>query len=197
MTPATKRRILCIDDDSDTCELLTVCLGLDGYEVVTATTFQEAARLAKEELFDLYLIDERLPDGEGLNLCRAIRAFDRHTPIVFYSADARQATRQAASNAGAQAFLVKPCDPAFLSDTLHEHIMKAEMQSLIAKTAEIEAMRDEITSRLEIVEEELLKIKACYVFFSAGGARAAFERLWPEAYHQVREPGRDHLAEGA
>jgi two-component system OmpR family response regulator len=79
-----------------------------GYDVPVARTCADALKLAEAEGFDLYLLDHRLPDGSGIELCREIRAFDSRTPILFCSAAAREADRQAALAAGAQGYLIKP-----------------------------------------------------------------------------------------
>lgn len=107
---ATKRRILCAEDHPDTCALLETVLGLVGYEVVSAGTVAEALRQARSERFDLYVVDEVLPDGSGTEMIGLIRGFDPRTPIVVHSADAREATRLRALAAGAQAFVPKPSD---------------------------------------------------------------------------------------
>ncbi|MCA1624348.1 MAG: response regulator [Acidobacteria bacterium] len=57
-------RILCADDE-DTCELLTTTLGFSNIEVKSAHTVADAWRLAQTEPFDLYLLETRLPDGDG------------------------------------------------------------------------------------------------------------------------------------
>ena len=104
-----KRRILCVEDQ-ETCEVLDLLLSYSDYDYVlrTATTAAEGLQLAQHEHFDLCLLDLRLPDGSGLELCRQIRSLHPHTPILFYSTIAYEAYRQEALHAGAQEYLVKP-----------------------------------------------------------------------------------------
>lgn len=103
------KRILCVDDDEDTCTMLSVFLGQAGFEVISAQSSAAALKLAQGEKFDLYLLDLWLKgEDEKVELFRRIREFDRETPIVIYSADARQTTRQVLSEANVQAFLIKP-----------------------------------------------------------------------------------------
>lgn len=106
--PATRPRILCVDDHEDTCFVIKRLLEKDGYEVLTADNVAGGLRLAQEEAFDLYLIDLKLPDGTGKALCEQIRGFDRHTPIIFYSAHGYESDRQWALACGAQGYVVKP-----------------------------------------------------------------------------------------
>ncbi len=104
-----RRRILCVEDQH-TCEVLDFLLGYFDYDYVlrTAITAAEGLHLAQSEHFDLCLLDLRLPDGSGLELCRQIRSLHPYTPILFYSTIAYEAYRQEALRAGAQEYLVKP-----------------------------------------------------------------------------------------
>lgn len=107
MQPA-KRRILCVDDDEDTCFMLTHLLGRENYDVATIRTVGGALELARNESFNLYILDEWFPKEAGISLCRKIREFDRHTPIIFYSGAAFESDIQEALYAGAQEFVAKP-----------------------------------------------------------------------------------------
>jgi CheY-like chemotaxis protein len=55
--PQAPRRLLCVDDDRDTCEMLTILLGQCGYQVVATTSVREALDLAKQSGFDLISLD--------------------------------------------------------------------------------------------------------------------------------------------
>ena len=100
-------RVLCADDE-DTCEMLSATLGISDIEVTAVYSFTEAWRLAQTEHFDLYLLETRLPDGDGLDLCRRLYKFAPRTPIVFYSGEAYPIDRLKGLAAGAAAYLVKP-----------------------------------------------------------------------------------------
>ena len=107
--PANRASILCVEDDRDTCELLSVLF--PDYEVVFAHTMSEGLRLFKKRRFDLCLLDNWLPDGTGIELCEKIRALDGSVPIVFASAVGFKADIQKALDAGAREYLVKPYEP--------------------------------------------------------------------------------------
>src|SRR5215213_6743295 len=110
--------ILFVEDDEDTREMVCLVLQGDGYKVTCAPTISEALQLAKQERFDLYLLDSRLPDGTGVKLCELIRCFDNLTPIVFYSGNAYEADIRKALASGAQEYLVKPCSTVKLEQTI-------------------------------------------------------------------------------
>lgn len=88
--------------------MLTHLLGRSNYEVVTAASIHEALRLIESEEFDLYVLDKRLPDGSGLDLCRRFNVVTPHIPVIFYSGDAYELHRQEGLCAGAEAYVSKP-----------------------------------------------------------------------------------------
>ncbi|HWX39698.1 MAG TPA: response regulator [Blastocatellia bacterium] len=102
------KRILCVDDNADSRELIAVVLNGGGYEVVPSACCQEAIPLAREGGFAAIILDNWFPDGDGPDLCREIRNNDQWTPILFYSAAAYPADIDRALSVGAQAYLVKP-----------------------------------------------------------------------------------------
>jgi two-component system response regulator MprA len=104
----TRGRILCVDDDGDTCDMMIALLGLEGYEVVGAQSVSEGLSFALAGDFDLVLLDWVFKDGTGIELCMKIRNTDASTPILFYSGMALSADIDNAMRAGAQGFLIKP-----------------------------------------------------------------------------------------
>ena len=105
-----KGRILCVDDDKDTRDLMAVLLGLEGYEVVQARNVAEGLELAVSDNFSLILLDWVFADGTGVELCKMIRRTSAAAPILFYSGMALKDDIENALSAGAQGFLVKPVD---------------------------------------------------------------------------------------
>ena len=101
-------RILCVDDDDDTCFLLTTLLGRSGLEAVCVPDSTAALRLIAGEQFSLYVIDGQLPGVSGLTLCEQIRALDRQTPVIIFSGHGHVSDRAAGLHAGANAYIVKP-----------------------------------------------------------------------------------------
>src|SRR5438128_10241676 len=95
-----RQRILCVEDNVDSCELLSIILGNAGYEFAAAHTASEALNKVLTGGFDLILLDNHLPDGSGLGLCKQIREFNSYTPICFYTSDAVAKPIEAAMTAG-------------------------------------------------------------------------------------------------
>ena len=104
--------ILYVDDNADSREVISLMLNIadDKYDVTTVDSADKAINLIKGQNYDLYILDYRLPEIDGIELCRQIRQFDTLTPIIFYSGAAYTAERERAIAAGANAYLVKPND---------------------------------------------------------------------------------------
>jgi two-component system OmpR family response regulator len=99
--------ILYVDDHEDTRVLIMTWLGGMGYEVVPADCARQALILAKARKFDLYLLDSRLVDGSGIELCEKLREFDKTTPVIFYSGD-HPARMKEALECDVQGYVMKP-----------------------------------------------------------------------------------------
>jgi len=105
-----RRRILVVDDDADFAGLLEDALR-DRYDVATAGTALDAASRLAEFQPDLVLLDVRLPDVSGLEVCRHFRerSTDARRPaILVMSAYGREISRAALKKSGADDFLPKP-----------------------------------------------------------------------------------------
>jgi CheY-like chemotaxis protein len=120
-----KCRILCVDDHFDTSEMLTALLAGEDYEVQTAATMEEASRLATESEFDLYVLDKRLPDGTGLELCQTLQELTPNVPCMFYTGDAYEIHKHEAMAAGAAAYVPKP-DIEQLINTVQKLLSESE-----------------------------------------------------------------------
>ena len=103
-----KCSVLCVDDHHDTSEMLELLLSKEDYAVQTAGTMEDACRLAQEKQFDLYVLDRRLPDATGLELCQRLQELTPGVPCIFYSGDAYELHRREAIAAGAAAYVAKP-----------------------------------------------------------------------------------------
>ena len=113
-----KGRILCVEDNRDTVELIRIALGLSGFQVTPAYLASEGLRLAERDGFALYVIDGRLPDASGIDLWAQIRRLDPHHPIIFCSALPEEFTLPEAKAAGAQVYLSKPLSIQHLISTV-------------------------------------------------------------------------------
>jgi CheY-like chemotaxis protein len=109
----SKYRILFVEDNTDTCELMQVIL--DDAEVTCVYSYDHALlKINSEPAFDLLLIDYYLPDATGIELCEAIRSAGLQTPIVFLSGSGWLSHRDV-RDAGGQGF-VRKSNPNFIDE---------------------------------------------------------------------------------
>jgi DNA-binding response OmpR family regulator len=97
-----------VDDHDDTSEMLRLLLAGPDYDVHTARSVEEALEASSATKFDLYVLDKRLPDGTGLDLCSKLNELTPGVPCIFYTGDAYEIHRQEALAAGADAYVPKP-----------------------------------------------------------------------------------------
>jgi DNA-binding response OmpR family regulator len=105
-------RILFVDNYQDCTELVGNLLSVEkcSCNFTIASTPSEALRLIAEEPFDLYILESKLPEMTGVELCRRIRKIDKNNPILFFTAKWKSGDRAASIATGANEFLVKPND---------------------------------------------------------------------------------------
>lgn len=133
------RRILCVDDDSDSCEIISLMLHSadEHYRVTTTSSGNAAINMIADEPFDLYILDYRLPEMSGIDLCQLIRQSDAQTPIMFFTGMAREVDSKNALEAGATKFLVKPTDLDILTETVAELLNQNLTDSDVKNSASI------------------------------------------------------------
>ncbi|HET8781605.1 MAG TPA: response regulator [Pyrinomonadaceae bacterium] len=124
MTTSTCR-VLCVDDHHDTSEMLQLLLSEENYEVHTAATMEQACDMAEQTQYDLYVLDKRLPDGTGVELCERLNELSPGVPCIFYTGDAYEIHRREAMAAGAAAYVAKPNIEGLIS-AVHELLSNSE-----------------------------------------------------------------------
>jgi two-component system chemotaxis response regulator CheY len=113
-------RILAVDDSPSMREMVRIALDSAGFEVAQAVDGQQALELARQSSFDLVLSDVNMPEMNGIELIRALRAEHsyRHTPILMLTTEASPERKREGKEAGATGWIVKPFDPAQLVATM-------------------------------------------------------------------------------
>jgi CheY-like chemotaxis protein len=117
--------VLCVDDHRDTSEMLQMLLAEEDYQVRTAATMEQACEMASQCQYDLYVLDKRLPDGTGVQLCETLQRLTPEVPCIFYTGDAYEIHRREAFAAGASAFVAKP-DIEGLINAVHQLLAERE-----------------------------------------------------------------------
>ena len=111
-----KRRILVAEDEASIREFVVINLEHSNYEVEQAANGAEALEiyLASEENFDLALLDIMMPEMDGLELARRIRARNNRTGIIFLTAKAQEMDKVKGLLSGADDYITKPFSPSEL-----------------------------------------------------------------------------------
>lgn len=111
------RPLLIVDDYPGARYLRSRILNDAGYEVIEASTGEEALRLARERLPKLVLLDVNLPDISGTDVCRQLKSDPRtaHIPVIHITAAwLSEEARQKGLASGADAYLTEPVDEVSL-----------------------------------------------------------------------------------
>lgn len=108
------KRILVVDDDTKTVELVKLYLNRDGYKVLTAYDGIEALRLAREGHPDLIVLDLMLPGIDGLEICRTLRN-ESDVPIIMLTARTTDQDKLTGLELGADDYMTKPFSPRELA----------------------------------------------------------------------------------
>lgn len=120
-----KSRILVVDDDIDTQNLVQTLLEIEGYDVQTASNGQEALTTVSTTTIDLIILDVRLPGIDGYEVCRRLKSHpdSRFIPIIMYSASFNHVEDNALAS-GADDFIVKPFAIDALLSKVRENLEK-------------------------------------------------------------------------
>ncbi len=115
-----KATILLIDDREDMLETLQDILQENGYEIITAKTGETAIAIAKEQFFNIALIDIKLPDISGIEVLKTFRRTYPARMNIMVTGFATLQNSVEALNLGANAYIMKPIDPKKLDGMIKE-----------------------------------------------------------------------------
>jgi len=121
-------RVLIVDDHELNLKLMRSVLRLEGFEVVTASSAEDAWRMLEESLPDLVVMDVQLPGRDGLSLTKDLRADGRFSEmrIVAVTSYAMADDRKRALEAGCDEYFSKPIDTRTFGGALHALLRRTE-----------------------------------------------------------------------
>ncbi len=139
---ATDSLILIVDDNPDNLEIISTRLEFRGYHVVTAERGEEAIRIVNEERPDLMLLDIMMPDMDGYEVARRIRATEdlAYIPIIFVTARDSTEDKVTGLDAGADDYLTKP-------------INFPELEARVRSMLRIKRLQDQLEEKNRELEE--------------------------------------------
>jgi two-component system, OmpR family, response regulator len=144
-------RVLVVDDELNITELVSLALRYEGFEVKSAADGREALRAVREFDPSVVILDVRLPDTDGFEVCRRLRAGGNHTPVIFLTARDSTEDKIAGLTIGGDDYLTKPF-------SLDELI--ARVRAIVRR---IDLGRGEASGRLQfadlVLDEDTLEVR--------------------------------------
>ena len=119
------KKILVVEDDKKTSELVRLYLENDGYQVLAAYSGDRALEMARSERPDLIVLDLLLPQIDGLEVCRTLRA-ESEVPIVMLTARTTERDKLTGLDLGADDYLTKPFSPRELAARVRAVLRRAQ-----------------------------------------------------------------------
>jgi len=137
------KKIVLIEDDADLYSLIQYNLEKEGFTVVGSQTGKGALDLCRRERPDLVLLDIMLPDSDGLDICKGIRAHSELStvPVIFLTARAAETDRIVGLELGANDYIVKPFFVRELIARIKIHFRGAAPTTKLLKAGELELDR--------------------------------------------------------
>lgn len=120
--------VLLVEDQQQMREMLAILFEEWGYQALMVGTATEGLRQAMGRRFDIIILDNWLPDLEGIDLCKQIREFDQRTPIIFFTSSAMGNEDSSTIQAGANAFVLKGDGLAPLREAMAQQLASAKQR---------------------------------------------------------------------
>jgi two-component system catabolic regulation response regulator CreB len=130
-------RVLLVEDETAIAETVLYALRAEGFDAVHCLTGGEALQLARQQPFDLAVLDVGLPDIGGFALCRELRR-DRDLPVIFLTAQAAEADRILGLEIGADDYVSKPFSPRELVARVRVVLRRGRTQPAITSPVAFE-----------------------------------------------------------
>ena len=175
-------KVLVVDDEVDILDLLEYNLQKEGYKVYRAMDGEEALQVAEKKRPDLVLLDIMMPEMDGIETCRRMRALPEmeKTYIVFLTARAEEYSELAGFEAGADDYISKPIKPRVLMSRLRAILRRNtggdnEAEDLI-KVHDLEIVKDEYVVRQGENEISLPRKEFDLLYFLASKPGKVYKR---------------------
>ena len=134
-------KILVVDDDQNVLKVIKMRLEARDYQVATATEAKQPVEMARQEVFDLALVDLKLGDGDGITLMEGLQQINPEMPIIIFTAYGTIENAVEAMRKGAYGYLTKPFDYNDLLVEIKDCIDKSRLSK------EIKNLRDMVKER--------------------------------------------------
>lgn len=186
------KTILVVEDDGDLCTLLDYNLSRNGYRVEVLHRLEGALERSQKLRPDLVILDVMLPDGDGFDFCRKLRADPglSNVPILFLTARGEEVDRVLGLEIGGDDYITKPFSPRELMARVKAHLRRREEKDDNSLTAG--PIRVDSSSRRAYVNDMLVTLTATEFrlleFFLANPGKVfsreqLLESIWGQSTH--------------
>ena len=181
-------RILIVEDEPGIALGLEDDLRLEGWDVEVAVDGISGSKRAREQQFDLILLDVMLPGKDGFDVCRELRRAGIRTPIIMLTAKAQEAEKVLGLDLGADDYVTKPFSPKELRARIRAALRRngeAEKPDVYRfGDVEVDNGRCEVRRSGSIVEVTATEFKVLTAFIRNRGRVLSREKLLDEAWGQ-------------
>ncbi len=178
-------RLLIVEDEADLAFGLEDDLKVEGYQVEIAADGEKASQRAREEAWDLILLDVMLPRKDGFEVCRELRRAGVRTPIIMLTAKAHEAEKVLGLELGADDYVTKPFSPRELRARIKAMLRRMEAPpSDVCCFGDIEVnfARGELSHGGRTIEVTPLELKLLKAFVANRGRILSREQLLEAAW---------------
>jgi len=178
-------RILIVEDEPPIALGLEDDLKLEGYEVEVVRDGEMASRRAREQSFDLIILDVMLPHKDGFEVCRELRRAGLRTPVILLTAKTQESDKVLGLELGADDYVTKPFSPRELRARVKAALRRAagEMPEIYRfGDAEVDFTRCELRRAGEAVEMTPIEFKLLTTFIRHRHHTLGRDRLLDEVW---------------
>jgi DNA-binding response OmpR family regulator len=179
-------KILVVEDEPGIALGLEDDLRLEGWDVELVSDGAAASRRAREEEFDLILLDVMLPTKDGLDVCRELRRAGLRTPIIMLTAKAQEAEKILGLDVGADDYVTKPFSPKELRARIRAAMRRSSSadapQVFRFGDIEVDAERCEVRRQGSVVDTTATEFKLLSAFVRNRGRVLSREKLLDEVW---------------
>ena len=182
-------RILVVEDEPGIALGLEDDLRLEGWDVEMVADGPTASKRAREQQFDLILLDVMLPGKDGFEVCRELRRAGLRTPVIMLTARAQEAEKVLGLDLGADDYVTKPFSPKELRGRIRAALRRTEVPPETTEIyrfgdIEVDTGRGELRRTGRVVETTPTEFRLLVTFVRNRGRVLSRDKLLDEAWGQ-------------
>ena len=129
-----KRKILVVDDNKETCDILTKTFAEEGYQMFSALSGRLALDTVKKKKPELVLLDIKMPKMDGIEVLKRIKKIDKDLVVVMITGYGALDTAKEAMTLGAYDYITKPFDLDFIKAVVRDALSEMKPKRVVKRT---------------------------------------------------------------